>query len=60
MGRYDNQIDAAIAYNKAADLLESLEKPKKYIKNYIEDINNIEYAKRYNIVKISDKIRYIQ
>ncbi len=60
VGRYDDEIDAAIAYNKAADMLETIENPKKYIKNYIENINSIEYAKRYNIVKISDKIRYIQ
>lgn len=60
VGRYDNEIDAAIAYNKATDLLMSGGKDKKYIKNYIENINSIEYAKRYNIVKISDKIRYIQ
>lgn len=60
VGRYDNDIDAAIAYNKAADELKKQGIEKNYIRNYITSITNIEYAKRYNLVKISEKIRHME
>lgn len=60
IGRYSDEKDAAIAYNKAAAILESKGIGKIYNKNYIEGMSSIEYAARYNRVKISDKIRSYQ
>jgi hypothetical protein len=56
IGKYDNEIDAAIAYNKAADTLQKNGFKKKYIRNYIYDLKKEEYQKRYSSVKISDSI----
>lgn len=57
IGKYYNEYDAAIAYNKAGELLVSKGILKNYQKNYIEAISPIEYAARYTNVKISNKIR---
>lgn len=58
IGRYKKETDAAIAYNKAVDILKK-EKGinKNYSINYIEEMTPIEYASRYNQIKISKKIR---
>jgi hypothetical protein len=56
VGKYDNDVDAAIAYNKAVDTLRSNGFQKKYIKNYIYDIKKEEYLKRYSSLEISDSI----
>lgn len=57
IGRYRNEYDAAIAYNKAAHLLKDKGIRKKYSVNYIEELTPIEYASKYNQIKISNKIR---
>lgn len=58
IGRYRNETDAAIAYNKAVDILTNEKKLfKNYNINYIEEMTPIEYASRYNQIKISKKIR---
>lgn len=57
VGTYPTEKEAAIAYNKAADLLCQKGSPKKYPANYIEDISSIEYASIYNALRISKKIR---
>lgn len=56
VGRYDNEIDAAIAYNKAVDTLHSNGFDKNYAKNYIQSIKKEEYLLRYSSIKISDSI----
>lgn len=56
IGRYLSENEAAIAYNKAAAILNSLGVNKNFPSNYIEDIDAIEYAKIYNKVRISNKI----
>ncbi len=56
IGRYPTEIEAAIAYNKAINCLKS-KLSKDYIENYIHDIDDIEYAKIYNKIRISKKIR---
>jgi hypothetical protein len=56
VGHYDNEIDAAIAYNKAVDTLCQNGFKKNYSKNYIYDINKKEYLERYSLIKISDSI----
>ena len=55
IGTYSTEYEAAIAYNKAADMLEPIF-PVAYTRNYIEDISHITYAATYNNVKISRKL----
>lgn len=57
IGRYPDDVTAAIAYNKAADLLKKKGITKNYPVNYIVEIDEIEYASIYNKVRISKKIR---
>lgn len=56
VGRYDTEIEAAIAYNKAVDVLHSNGIKKSYIKNYISSIKKEEYTAIYNEISISSKI----
>lgn len=56
IGRYTKEEDAAIAYNKAGELLVKAGIINSYQKNYIENFNSIQYASRYNLVKISKNI----
>lgn len=57
IGRYDSEIDAAIAYNKAADLLRDKGVSINYDRNYIDSLTDIQYASKYNMIKISKKLR---
>ena len=57
VGRYTNEIEAAIAFNKAAQILWSKGITRNYPLNYILDIDEIEYASIYNRVRISKRIR---
>lgn len=53
VGTYDNEETAAIAYNKAANLLKERGSPKSYIKNYITGLSKVDYQKQYDEVRIS-------
>lgn len=57
VGTYYTENEAAVAYNKAVDLLASKGIIRNYPSNYIEDISSIEYAKIYNSIRISKKLR---
>lgn len=57
IGTYTTEIEAAIAYNKAVDVLAEKDLAKDYSTNYIESYSSIEYATAYNKIKISKKIR---
>lgn len=57
VGRYPSEIEAAIAYNKAAKILYVKGIKKDFPENYIDSCNEIEYAKIYNSLRISKKIR---
>ncbi|MDD5935272.1 MAG: hypothetical protein PUC65_06915, partial [Clostridiales bacterium] len=57
IGHYSSEIHAAIAYNKAADLLIKKGLTKNFPKNYIESIDEITYAKLYSSIRLSQKIR---
>ena len=57
IGRYRNEDDAAIAYNKAGELLKNAGIIHVFQKNYIENLSSIQYAARHSSVKISKKIR---
>ncbi|MCR5330642.1 MAG: hypothetical protein K6E62_05590 [Lachnospiraceae bacterium] len=57
IGRYDEEIDAAIAYNKAAAILRANGFTITYTDNYIEDISETEYKIRYERLRISKHIK---
>lgn len=57
IGRYSTEAEAAIAYNKAAALLKRKGNVKNFPENYIDSLDDISYAKIYNTVRISPKIR---
>ncbi len=57
IGRYTDEIDAAIAYNKAVDTLTGNGFTIDYQHNYIDELDSIGYTARYNRIKISKKLR---
>ena len=57
VGRYDNETDAAIAYNKAADTLRANGFGFNHPENYIENISDMEYRIRYEKIRISKRIK---
>lgn len=56
VGRYHTEEEAAIAYNKAADIICAQDYPYTYETNYIDNFSSIQYASTYNSVKISKKL----
>ncbi len=60
VGYYDDAISAAIAYNKAVDVLKKNGVQKDFPINYIDGINGKAYADMYMHIKISRRIgRYV-
>jgi hypothetical protein len=56
IGCYLSETDAAIAYNKAANLLKGKGFVKNFPQNFIEGINEITYAAIYQRLRISKKL----
>lgn len=56
VGRYSSITEAAAAYNKAADILETNGIKKHFERNYIEDMPAKEYIELYNSISIPDRI----
>lgn len=56
VGRYHDQLEAAIAYNKAIDVLRKNGFRKNYSQNYIEGLSPSRYAEIYTAVKISPRL----
>ncbi len=56
IGRYETEEQAAIAYNKAVDILHENGIKKNYTKNYILSMKKDEYLKIYNEVSVSEKL----
>lgn len=56
VGTYRTENEAAIAYNKAIDILKSKGVNKNYTFNYIDDLSSKEYAEIYSKCKISKKL----
>lgn len=56
IGRYDTEEEAAIAYNKAAQILKNKGVSKNFPENYVEGIDEITYAALYQRIRISKKI----
>lgn len=57
IGRYETEVEAAIAYNKATGIMIEKGLQKNYPQNYISDLDEIEYAKLYHSIRISRNIR---
>lgn len=57
VGRYSNEIEAAIAYNKAVKILSEAGLEKNFFTNYIDDMDAITYASLFHKIRISKKIR---
>ena len=56
VGDYETEDEAAVAYNKAVDVLKEQGVNKNYTKNYIESLSCDEYREVYGRIKISEKI----
>lgn len=56
IGTYDSDIEAAIAYNKAIDLLKKAGVTRNFSPNYLENLSPSAYADIYSKLHISPKI----
>ncbi len=56
VGKYSTEAEAAIAYNKAADILIKNGIKKSFQLNYVEDLSPSQYAEIYYRVSISPRI----
>lgn len=56
IGYYDSPVEAAVAYNKAVDIVKRKLPKKRYSTNYILELTSAQYAELYNKVKISERI----
>ena len=59
VGKYNTEAEAAIAYNKAADILIKNGIKKNFQLNYVEDLSASQYADLYMKIKVSPKIYQI-
>ncbi len=56
MGKYATELEAAIAYNKAIDILKRNGVTKNYAPNYIDGLSPRRYAEIYSELDISPNI----
>ncbi len=56
IGYYNTALEAAIAYNKAIDILSSKGCTKQFKQNYMEGVSASMYADIYHTLKVSNKI----
>ena len=57
IGKYHTELEAAIAYNKAIDILLKNGLKKKFTPNYIDGLSPSKYAEIYSNLEISPKIK---
>lgn len=60
VGRYATDVEAAIAYNKAIDILRSKGVTNNFLPNYVEGIAPSRYAEIYSSVSIAPGILHYQ
>ncbi|MBQ6588328.1 MAG: hypothetical protein IJI01_06595 [Butyrivibrio sp.] len=60
IGKYNSEAEAAIAYNKAADILTKNGIKKNFQPNFVEDLTPSQYADIYMKLKISPKIERVK
>ncbi|MCR4791457.1 MAG: hypothetical protein K5871_01765 [Lachnospiraceae bacterium] len=53
IGTYDSALEAAIAYNKALDIVKKRPGAKNFPENYIDEVSGKVYAEIYNSVSIN-------
>ena len=58
VGIYSSEIEAAVAYNKAGDLLKKQGIKKEFFQNYIWELNSYEYLSIYEKVSIRKNISH--
>ncbi len=58
IGTYATELEAAIAYNKAIDILQKNGVTKNFTPNYIEGVSPRQYAEIYSTLQISPKIHH--
>jgi hypothetical protein len=58
IGIYPTEVVAAIAYNKAIDILKKAGLNKNFQTNYVVEITSKEYAEIYSTIKVSKKISH--
>ena len=58
IGVYRTEEEAAIAYNKAIDLLKKAGVKKAYTPNYMEGMSPAVYADLYTAISVSPKIEH--
>ena len=56
IGTYPTEIEAAVAYNKACDILKPVFPNRTFRQNIIRDLSPKDYAKLYLTTEISQKI----
>ncbi len=56
IGHYETALEAAVAYNKAIDIVVKNGCSKNFTPNYMEGISPLTYAEIYSKVKISEKL----
>lgn len=56
VGTYDTETAAAVAYNKAVDLVKKKFPERRYNQNYIDTMAPSQYASLYIRIRVSDKI----
>jgi len=55
IGRYPTDIEAAIAYNKAADLLQEAGIGIQYASNYLSELSSEEYHRIYREISFEPR-----
>ncbi len=56
VGVYETEVEAAVAYNKAIDLLKKAGIDKAYTPNYMENLSPDAYAGLYSSVRVSPRL----
>uniref|UniRef100_UPI004055CC7F hypothetical protein n=1 Tax=Acetatifactor sp. TaxID=1872090 RepID=UPI004055CC7F len=57
IGTYSTELEAAIAYNKAIDILKKNGVTKNFTPNYVEGVSPRQYAEIYSELQISSKVQ---